>query len=160
MQAQFSNTTPKLVPSHFLSACAELQPTLRINVQEDAHEFLLIVLDVLDQVVLDADRARCRLVPKPPGHHGHAALAPALDGGGGAAAGAGNGWVAGWDVRGDSRALATHIFGGMLQSDIRCECGNVSTRREPCMDVPVDFGHSCGNRRSRRSGNGACAGRY
>lgn len=140
-QAQLCEDIPKLVPTHFLNTISELRPALRVNMQQDAHEFLHVILDILDHVVLDADRMNCRLVPKPlggdtPGSHVKSSRGQTLS-----EPERGNVCAEGWDVHLHSTALASHIFGGMLQSDITCECGNISRRREPFMDVPVDFGH-------------------
>jgi hypothetical protein len=38
------------------------------------------------------------------------------------------------------QSLAMHTFGGVLQSDITCACGNVSSRLEPFMDLSIDVG--------------------
>jgi Ubiquitin carboxyl-terminal hydrolase len=122
-QAQAAIEPAKLVPSQMLAACVAYLPSLRRNAQEDAHEFLHLVLDVLDRVVLHPDRAQCTLSD-----------VPLL-----AAAGAAAATNAPATRRATARrSLAAFTFGGELQSDITCECGNVSSRREPFMDLSVD----------------------
>jgi hypothetical protein len=138
-QAQLAEDIPKLVPTQLLNSISELRPTLRINMQQDAHEFLHVMLDILDHVVLDANRMHCHLEPKALGSPVPGSSAKA--GRGGRPPETGSGYAGSWDSKVHAKALASHIFGGMLQSDITCKCGNVSTRREPFMDVPVDFGH-------------------
>lgn len=132
-QARFSSAT-KLVPGQLLAACTSYLPSLQGNAQQDAHEFLHLLLDVLDRVRLHSDREKCTLAAKPfiamhastscsctlPSHETYCLEASGMTS--------------------KRQSLATHTFGGVLQSDITCECGNVSSRLEPFMDISVDVG--------------------
>ena len=121
-QVHHSAEPAKLVPNQMLAACVAYLPSLRRHSQEDAHEFLHLVLDVLDRVVLHTDRAQCSLSELPLVAT-HGAATPLAR-----------------ETRQTSarRSLAAYTFGGTLQSDITCACGNVSSRVEPFMDLSVD----------------------
>ena len=127
---------PKLIPSQMLTACGALVPALRSHSQEDAHEFLVLVRDVLDRILLHRKRMLCTFSDKPVAatttagkaaavmrartRAAHAAAAAALP----------------------QQSLAAHVFGGTWQSDVTCACGNVSTTVEPFMDVSIQIGHA------------------
>lgn len=134
-QAHFSDVA-KLVPGQLRSAAGMFLPALQDNGQHDAHEFLHLIFEALDRVALHPGAAQCDLTaphgfaPRalsqchcgtPPAHMVPCDCSPA-----GAAR---------------PPSLATHVFGGVLQSDVTCACGNVSSRSEPFMDLSVDVGH-------------------
>lgn len=128
---------PRIIPSQLLSSCISFGPSLcGQGGQQDAHEFLHLILEVFERVVLHPEPGRCTVLTTPtlaPQSFPMCRCPPLSGDVAPCSCTAGDGLAR-------PATLAAYTFGGILQSDITCECGNLSARLEPFTDLSVDVG--------------------
>ncbi|KAJ2781603.1 hypothetical protein H4R18_002787 [Coemansia javaensis] len=114
-QAFFAGPRAPLGPVRLLRAMWVLRPDLAGYGQQDAHEWLVAILDTLHAGFTENDSAAAAAAAAAarPVHHSHLAPCP---------------------------CLVHQVFGGVLQSTVTCsQCGNATHAHDPVLDLSLDI---------------------